>query len=52
MDKKELEEIFLAGWEARDQLYRPASERWNAERDQALADFIQRKTEPLRGTHR
>lgn len=53
MDKKELEKAFLAGWGARDHLYRPANDRWNSIRDEALAEFIKKQisTEPLKGTH-
>lgn len=51
MDKKELEEAFLAGWKVRDNLFRPANERWNEIRDQKLIEWLIHTDKPLKGTH-
>lgn len=48
MDKKELEEAFLAGWEARHNLY--SSEACHVARDRQLKEWLA-TLEPLTGTH-
>lgn len=53
MKQKELKEAFLAGWEARDNLFKPANERWNTLRDEALAAFYEKQESKgtLKGIH-
>ena len=41
---------FLAGWQARDGLFRLANKRWDIKRDKALNEFINKKHK-LKGTH-
>ena len=43
MDKETLEEAFLAGWQARDRLFKSANKRWDEKRDEALDEFSKNK---------
>ena len=45
------DDAFLAGWAARDNLFRPANKRWDEKRDEALNQFINKRKYKLRGIH-
>ena len=46
-----LKDAFLAGWSARDNLFKPANKRWDEKRDEALNQFINKRKYKLRGIH-